>query len=105
MTAAVTGLLCWRDSHPQERQLASLHLLLHRSGLAPPTPCRSPGALRVLHAQPTSLVSRSEFLPIAQTAPFRAILGVLYPVSIHGMQTFDAEVSAARPCWLRAAQK
>src|SRR5262245_1992495 len=27
-------------------------LLLHRSGLAPPTPCRSPGALRVLHAQP-----------------------------------------------------
>src|SRR6516225_8319704 len=29
-------------------------LLLHRSGLAPPTPCRSPGALRVLHAQPRS---------------------------------------------------
>jgi hypothetical protein len=29
-------------------------LLLHRSGLAPPTPCRSPGALRVLHAQPGS---------------------------------------------------
>src|SRR6266545_1357334 len=32
-------------------------LLLHRSGLAPPTPCRSPGALRVSHAQPRSLVS------------------------------------------------
>src|SRR2546428_3546111 len=32
-------------------------LLLHRSGLAPPTPCRSPGALRVLHAQPRSRVS------------------------------------------------
>src|SRR5262245_31919919 len=27
------------------------------SGLAPPTPCRSPGALRVLHAQPRSPVS------------------------------------------------
>src|SRR5262249_11931284 len=34
-------------------------LLLHRSGLAPPTPCRSPGALRVLHAQPASRVSTS----------------------------------------------
>src|SRR5207244_11368535 len=32
-------------------------LLLPRSGLAPPTPCRSPGALRVLHAQPRSRVS------------------------------------------------
>src|SRR5437763_1076283 len=32
-------------------------LLLHRSGLAPPTPCRSPGALRVSHAQPRSHVS------------------------------------------------
>jgi hypothetical protein len=29
-----------------EWQLASLHLLLHRDGLAPSTPCRSPGALR-----------------------------------------------------------
>ena len=25
MTTTVTGLLCWRDSHPQEWQLASLH--------------------------------------------------------------------------------
>src|SRR5438876_11779967 len=32
-------------------------LLLHRSGLAPPTPCRSPGALRILHAQPASSVT------------------------------------------------
>ena len=32
-------------------------LLLHRSGLAPPTPCRSPGALRVSHAQAGSRVS------------------------------------------------
>src|SRR5260370_33145933 len=32
-------------------------LLLHRSGLAPPTPCRSPGALRVLPPQPRSRVS------------------------------------------------
>src|SRR5437016_1668296 len=29
----------------------------HRSGLAPPTPCRSPGALRVLNGQPRSSVS------------------------------------------------
>src|SRR5262245_26019913 len=35
----------------------SLHL--HRGGLAPPTPCRSPGALRVSHAQPGSPVSIS----------------------------------------------
>src|ERR1700726_4230378 len=47
MTTTATGLLCWRDSHPLEWQLASLHLLLHRDGLAPSTPCRSPGALRV----------------------------------------------------------
>ena len=46
ITTTATGLLCWRDSHPLERQLASLHLLLHRDGLAPSTPCRSPGALR-----------------------------------------------------------
>src|SRR6266571_5047462 len=32
-------------------------LLLHRSGLAPPTPCRSPGALRIRYAQPGSVVS------------------------------------------------
>jgi hypothetical protein len=25
MTTTVTGLLCWRDSHPLEWQLASLH--------------------------------------------------------------------------------
>src|SRR6266511_3028492 len=36
-------------------------LLLHRSGLAPPTPCRSPGALRVLHAQPRSPISTSHW--------------------------------------------
>ena len=34
-------------------------------------------SVRILHAQPGSLVSRSEFLVVAQTAPFRAILGVL----------------------------
>src|SRR6266404_5967977 len=33
-------------------------LLTISSGLAPPTPCRSPGALRVLHAQPRSSVSK-----------------------------------------------
>src|SRR5207253_639368 len=35
-------------------------LLLHRSGLAPPTPCRSPGALRVLSAQPRSRSPRGQ---------------------------------------------
>jgi hypothetical protein len=38
ITTTATGLLCWRDSHPLEWQLASLHLLLHRDGLAPSTP-------------------------------------------------------------------
>jgi hypothetical protein len=33
MTTTATGLLCWRDLHPQERQLASLHLLDHLAGL------------------------------------------------------------------------
>ena len=45
ITTTATGLLCWRDSHPLEWQLASLHLLLHRSGLSPHSPCQSPGAL------------------------------------------------------------
>src|SRR5260370_31805526 len=30
ITTTATGLLCWRDSHPLEWQLASLHPLLHR---------------------------------------------------------------------------
>src|SRR5215471_3698828 len=29
MTTTATGLLCWRDSHPLEWQLASLHQILH----------------------------------------------------------------------------
>jgi hypothetical protein len=45
ITTTATGLLCWRDSHPLEWQLASLHLLPHRSGLSPHTPCQFPGAL------------------------------------------------------------
>src|SRR3981189_850033 len=50
MTTTATGLLCWRDSHPLEWQLASLHLLLHRKGLALSTPCRSPGASQMFSA-------------------------------------------------------
>src|SRR5439155_27028610 len=62
-------------------------LLLHRSGLEPPTPCRSPGALRVLHAQPRSRVSvarlsRSRaFLKLLQSADYnveRAQRGIVY---------------------------
>jgi hypothetical protein len=37
MTTTVTGLLCWRDLHPQEWQLASLHenlIKLHKAQLA-----------------------------------------------------------------------
>jgi hypothetical protein len=30
ITTTATGLLCWRDSHPLEWQLASLHPVLHR---------------------------------------------------------------------------
>jgi hypothetical protein len=44
ITTTASGLLCWRGFHPQEQQLASLHLLLHRDGLPPSTFCRSPGA-------------------------------------------------------------
>src|SRR3954465_11496289 len=33
MTTTATGLLCWRDFHPQEWQLASLHHIL-RAGMA-----------------------------------------------------------------------
>ena len=54
LTTTATGLLCWQDSHPLEWQLASLHLLLHRDGLAPSTPCRSPGALRSTPINSTS---------------------------------------------------
>jgi hypothetical protein len=32
MTTTVTGLLCWRDFHPQEWQLASLHQILSKQG-------------------------------------------------------------------------
>jgi len=48
MTTTVTGLFCWRVFHPQERQLASLHLLLHRKGLSPSTPCRFIRTRRIL---------------------------------------------------------
>ena len=37
MTTTVTGLLCWRDFHPQEWQLASLHenlIKLHKAQLS-----------------------------------------------------------------------
>ena len=39
MTTTVTGLLCWRDFHPLEWQLASLHW----SGRAPALPAREAG--------------------------------------------------------------
>ena len=39
ITTTVTGLLCWRDSHPLEWQLASLH------DQVPPFPQRSPPRL------------------------------------------------------------
>src|SRR5262249_57172914 len=48
-------------------------LLLHRSGLAPPTPCRSPGALRISHAQPGSLVSVGYAAQVRKRATFSAI--------------------------------
>jgi hypothetical protein len=52
ITTTATGLLCWRDSHPLEWQLASLHLLLHRNRLALSTPRRSPGASQMFSAFP-----------------------------------------------------
>src|SRR5713226_9367288 len=44
-------------------------LLLHRSGLAPPTPCRPPGALRVLHGQPRSPGLRTGTGPLTPALP------------------------------------
>jgi len=59
ITTTATGLLCWRDSHPLEWQLASLHLLLHRKRLALSTPCRSPGASHMFSAlTPTTDIER-----------------------------------------------
>src|SRR5258706_2049714 len=52
ITTTATGLLCWRDSHPLEWQLASLHLLLHRKRLLLSTPFRSPGASQIFSALP-----------------------------------------------------
>ena len=57
ITTTATGLLCWRDSHPLEWQLASLHLLLHRSGLSPHTPCRFLPA-HSLALRPAELLNR-----------------------------------------------
>src|ERR1700719_2032594 len=54
ITTTATGLRCWRDSHPLEWQLASLHLLLHRKRLALSTPCRSPGASQMFSVLPST---------------------------------------------------
>src|SRR3954466_2355285 len=35
MTTTASGLLCWRDFHPQEWQLASLHQILERAAALP----------------------------------------------------------------------
>jgi hypothetical protein len=40
ITTTASGLLCWRGFHPQERQLASLHLLDHLA-TAPAARCRN----------------------------------------------------------------
>jgi len=60
ITTTATGLLCWRDSHPLEWQLASLHLLLHRKRLALSTPCRSPGASHNESALPRTADVRAD---------------------------------------------
>src|SRR6266496_4327570 len=53
MTTTVTGLLCWRDFHPLEWQLASLHW----SDRAPAPPAREAGKGRQdkEHAMPSKL--------------------------------------------------
>ena len=52
----------WRAHEFVKRSHAptSIHSRKDRSGLAPPTPCRSPGALRVLPPQPRSRVSTNQ---------------------------------------------
>jgi hypothetical protein len=48
-------------------------LILHRSGLAPPTPCRSPGALRILPPQPHSAVSTMPFPGLREPPTFLGV--------------------------------
>src|SRR2546429_8346414 len=82
-------------------------LLLHRSGLAPPTPCRSPGALRVLHAQPRSRVS------LARLSRSWALRAKLQPAIRLRAMTGKAVVLAPRLCrcpardlgWVERAQQ
>jgi hypothetical protein len=74
ITTTATGLLCWRDSHPLEWQLASLHLLLHRKGLAPSTPCRSPGALRKPSQNLTKLTPHAHFIARKSISSQRSIV-------------------------------
>src|SRR3954471_22624220 len=47
ITTTATGLLCWRDFHPQEWQLASLHQTLLRS--RPILPPREPRQCQINH--------------------------------------------------------
>jgi hypothetical protein len=88
ITTTATGLLCWRDSHPLEWQLASLHLLLHRDGLAPSTPCRSPGALRFAPMNGHRRLGRS--------CQFRATSGLMYRSKMFVLRgAFNAAVDFA----------
>src|SRR6202043_2990494 len=60
MTTTASGLLCWRDFHPQEWQLASLHW----SGGAPALPARQAGKGRprqgARHVPETQLSDRRD---------------------------------------------
>jgi hypothetical protein len=88
ITTTATGLLCWRDSHPLEWQLASLHLLLHRKRLALSTPCRSPGASHMFSALPSNSdiprylrpFSKGPTERILDMSPAQASLGPRKPV-------------------------
>jgi hypothetical protein len=89
ITTTATGLLCWRDSHPLEWQLASLHLLLHRKRLALSTPCRSPGASHMFSASPSNsdIARRSRHVsnvPISDSCTAK-------PAAVHGAPDFAAK--------------
>ena len=76
-------------------------LFLHRNGLAPSTPCRSPGALRVKSGHKPKLGSVREGLPcgtVASVVPVREILA-------NGRADFRQIRNVTQPCGLPRAMR
>src|SRR3954451_5814321 len=69
MTTTATGLLCWRDFHPQEWQLASLHQISRaRAGREPPRAMSLAATLYALLALSTAAIKPYSSLGISPVA-------------------------------------